>query len=231
MNGHAKPAIRAYRDGDYQACEDLVGRTWEFAEHFRPPGLCAVAQHWYTRSSVVASNFRMVVESGGQVVGFLFGRNNRKPPLHGVLRQLLLHLRMLARLLFVPGVSLGARFALLGALYRHEVNRSRVEQREASELNLFALEPGFQRQGLGRHLVTQFLDDCSGCGVRRVIVEVNIGQASGFYEKCGFVRIGDFVSPLPEVAAGRISLCALYERNLALGPAGRAGSERPSSGC
>jgi len=207
--------IRDYDDRDYPACEDLVGRTWRFAEHFHPSGFCAVAEYWYTRGSVVASNFKRVVESNGQVVGFLFGYNNRRPLDSGPARQLVTGFAILTRLLLVRGMSLGAKFALLGMINRHEVNRSEVEKRGASEINLFALEQDFQRQGLGRRLVMQFLDDCKGHGAKRVIVEVNISQASGFYEKCGFVKISEFISPLHEIAAGRGSLAALYERNLA----------------
>lgn len=210
-----KPVIREYSENDYQACEDLVGRTWQFSEHFRPAGFCDAAKYAYTRSSVASSNFRRVVERDGQVVGFLFGCNNQRPADLGLLRQLLLSSGMLRRLLFVRGVRRGEKLALLRAISQHEVHRGRVEKRGASEINLFALDQDFQRKGLGRQLVTEFLDDCRRHGVRRVIVEVNVSQASDFYEKCGFAKIRDFVSPLHEMTAGKGSLAALYERHLA----------------
>jgi len=197
--------IREYADNDFQACEDLVGRTWQFSEHFRPAGFCDVAKYGYTRSSVAGSNFKRVVESDGRVVGFLFGCNTRKPVGFGPLRQMLLSFGTLRRLVYVRGLRPGEKLAFLRTVNQHETNRGKVEKRGASEINLFALEQGFQRQGLGRQLVTQFLDDCRRHGVRRVIVEVNVSQASGIYEvDLPLVRLDNRGVPYPRVSESGI---------------------------
>lgn len=214
-----KPIIREYQNDDYQACEDLVERTWRFSEYFRPSGFCGVAKHMYTFGSVASSNFKRVIESDGRVVGFLFGRNEKKPLDFGILRQLGLSLAFLGRLLRVKQMSFGEKRAFLGVLNQHAVNRREVEKHNASEVCLFALDEAAQRQGFGRELLLQFLEDCKLSGVERVIVEVNVSQASGFYEKCGFIKIGDFVSPLHEIAAGKGSTAAMYEHDLVLSPA------------
>lgn len=206
--------IRDYRDEDYPACKDLVDVTWGFSVHFKPVGFCNLAKHMYTYGSLVSSNFRKVIESDGQVVGFIFGRNERKPLKAGPARVFALNLNFLLRLLLLRNLRLKEKFAFLGVLSQHEINRSQIEKHGASEVVLFAIDKQFQGHGIGRGLLLQFLNDCQEQGVGRVIVEVNVAQASGFYQKCGFTKIQDFVSPLHEIAAGKGTIAAMYEIDL-----------------
>ncbi|MBM9535717.1 GNAT family N-acetyltransferase [Desulfobulbus alkaliphilus] len=206
--------IRDYQKKDYQACAALVGQTWQFSQHFSPQSFCDVAQYAYTHGSIMGSNFARVIESNKGVAGFLFGRNERRPLAAGAMQLVLFELIFLKRLFWVRSMSLRRKSAFIGILKRHEQNRSKVERRGASEINLLVIEQGLQRQEQGRHLLSLFIDDCMEHGVERVIVETNLTQASGFYEKCGFLKIGDFVSPLHEMAMGSGSMAALYECKL-----------------
>ena len=63
--------IRDYKESDYARCESLVSNAWDFDRIFQPQGLANVAKRLYTMSSVVNSNYFKVVETDGEVVGFI----------------------------------------------------------------------------------------------------------------------------------------------------------------
>ena len=64
--------FREYRDSDYEKCEELVNQAWGFDKVFSPKALSDIGKCIYTRGSVLSSNYRMVVEVDGNVVGFIF---------------------------------------------------------------------------------------------------------------------------------------------------------------
>lgn len=206
--------IRAYEDSDYQACEDLVDRTWQFSKSFTPEKFCAVAKYAYTAGSVLGSNHKSVIECDGRVVGFLFGYNEHRPLRFALLRQLILSLRVLKRLFFVKGMAPGEKGDFIEILNQHSRNRDQVEKRGASEIHLFAIDRVFRGQGIGTEILTRFVEDCRARGVKRVIVEVNVPQSAEFYAKCGFSMIREFASPLYQRAGGEGAVAALMERRL-----------------
>lgn len=204
--------IRDYRTEDYQACETLVEKAWHFSEILQPPALARVTRHLYTYGSMISSNHIRVVEDDGKLVGFLFGYNERCPKSMSEWRRFVINLGLVGKLLFVPGMPLREKFAVIGKFNRHEINRHQVEKRGASEINLFVIDAAYRGQGIGRRLLAEFADDCRQHGLERLIVEVNMAQASGFYEQCSFTKINDFESPVHAIAAE--ATAALYELKL-----------------
>lgn len=60
-----------------------------------------------------------------------------------------------------------------------------------SELLLLAVPPGAQRHGIGRLLLTEFIDQSKKCGADRVHLEVRDGNAAiELYRSAGFVAVG-----------------------------------------
>jgi len=194
--------FRDYTPQDYTACEALVGQAWDFSRAFQPPALSGWALRLYTLGSLLGSDYRSVIEADDQVAGFLFGRNERQRLPESTLHRLRTSAGFLVRLFLLKGVSLPRKFSLLRLLNQHEANRSRVERRGASEINLFVIDRRLRRHGLGRRMIEGFSEHCAANGVQRIIVEVNIDQAGGFYHKCGFTEIGRFQAPLHALAAG-----------------------------
>lgn len=59
-----------------------------------------------------------------------------------------------------------------------------------SELLLLAVDPGAQRQGIGRKLLGHFIDDARANGAERIHLEVRDGNAAThLYESAGFVQV------------------------------------------
>ncbi len=201
--------IRDYRTGDFPACEALVEEAWNFTRNLQPPELARVTRHLYTYGSVISSNHMRVLEDKGRVVGFLFGWNERRPQSTSGWRRFVVSMGFLRKLLFISGMGLREKFAVIGRFNRHEINRHQVEKRGASEINLFVIGAAHRGQGVGRRLVSEFADDCRQHGLERLIVEVNMVQASGFYERCGFTKLGEFESPVHAIASDPVA--ALYE--------------------
>jgi len=185
--------IRDYADSDYEACETLVNRAWDFDKHFAPQALSDLAKCMYTKGSVIGSNFKKVVEVDGSVAGFLFGFNemSEKPK-----KQARFGWHVLRTLLFMKGMGFKEKLSLLSAINRHEANRIKIVGRGRSEIVLFVVSPEYQGYGYGTNLLSMFVEYCCGSSVGSLIVETNKLGASGFYEQHGFKHIGDFDSPL-----------------------------------
>ncbi len=111
--------FRGYRDRDYDQCEELVNQAWGFDKIFSPKVLSELAKCIYTKGSVLGSNYRMVVEVDGEVVGFIFGLNehSRKPG-----RIILFGLGVLWKLIFIKSDK-PDKNDLINALKVHEENR------------------------------------------------------------------------------------------------------------
>jgi len=206
--------VRDYRETDYAECEQLVSDAWQFEQHFQPAALYQLARHVYTYGSVVGSNFKQVVEQNGQVVGFLFGRNEKRPLEQGCLKLLRFNLWVLKRLFGLKGMTFKQKFAFLKKLNQHEIARHKIEKRGASEINLLVIHPSLQKQGFGQQVVQRFIKDCRSSRVPRIIVEANVVQASGFYKKLGFTLLAEFDSPLHQIASKDTPKAALYEYRL-----------------
>ena len=192
--------IRDYKESDYTRCESLVSNAWDFDRIFQPQGLANVAKRLYTMSSVVNSNYFKVVETDGEVVGFIFGLNEKTttPRKLPIIRD---GLGFLFRLLLLRGVKYSEKKKLLKAISVHNVNRLTLVKPGRSEITLFVIDPDHQRVGIGKRLLSDFVSHCKDSGVKSVIVETNTHGASGFYEGVGFKLIGYFDSPLHRYAA------------------------------
>lgn len=198
--------IRPYRNSDYESCEKLVNQAWGFDALFSSENLRKVAKRLYTKGSEVSSNYKMVAESDGQVVGFIFARNcHRKKPLGG----LRLGLKATFDLNFKKMDS-SEKKLFVGAIQGHDKNRAMVESHKMHEIVLFVVDGNHQGKGIGKDLWRGFRDLCLETGKDKIRVETNKAGASSFYEKLGFLHVVDFDSPLHNLATKDGQAC-LYE--------------------
>jgi len=199
--------LRDYKDSDYKQCEDLVNQAWGFDGVFAPAALSDLAKSMYTKGSLLASNYKKVIEVDGKVAGFIFGFNELsvKPGLN-----ILYRISTLWKLIRVKSQKPENKNDLISAIKDHENNRNRIVKRGRSEIVLFVVAKEFQGKGYGKRLWAGFLEQCKKSGVNSIIVETNKFGASSFYERLGFKHLGDFDSPLHEFATEGGQAC-IYE--------------------
>lgn len=199
--------FREYREVDYDRCEALVNQAWGFAKTFKPAGFADLVKCMYTRGSLLGSNYFYVATDQDKLVGFIFGLNEQaqQPKSH-----ILYGLNILRRLFFLKGVAFSEKKALLKAANTHELNRSKIVKRGKSEINLFVVDPKYHGKGIGKQLLSGFVNYCRESGVHSMIVETNKLGASSFYEHVGFKHLGDFDSPIHEYATKGGQAC-MYE--------------------
>ncbi|MEW6067364.1 MAG: GNAT family N-acetyltransferase [Nitrospirota bacterium] len=202
--------FRGYRDNDYLDCETLVDNAWGFEKHFHPYDLAVLGKYLYTMGSVAMSNYRVVAEHDGKVVGFIFGYNERIPLPKHELRKLSSRLAILKRLIFMKGMAFREKLDLRNAMGTHEKNRTTLLKRGKSEIILFVVHPTFQGRGIGKKLFEGFRIFCEKANVGSIVVETNKLGAASFYERIGFRLIGDFDSPLHNYVIKNGQAC-LYE--------------------
>jgi len=198
--------FREYKESDYEQCEELVNQAWGLDKIFSSEKLSGFAKLIYTKGSVLGSNYKMVVEDHGQVIGFIFGLNEH---LNKPRRNTLFGLMLLWRLIWVKG-NKSEKKHLLDALTNHQKNRMDVIDRGRSEIVLFVISNEYQGKGIGKRLWSGFRNACIESGVKSVVVETNKLGASSFYEKIGFTHLANFSSPLHELATKGGQAC-MYE--------------------
>lgn len=190
-------SYRKYQETDYKQCEFLVNEAWGFDKIFAPKAFSDFAKYLYAKGAILGSNYKMVVEVDGKVAGFIFGLNDKrkKPGLN-----LRFRLRMLWRLVRVKSEKPNDKNEFLNAIGAHEKNRNELVGRGKSEIVLFVVGREYQGKGYGKRLWSGFLNQCLESGVSSIVVETNKRGASSFYESLGFTLLGDFNSPLHELA-------------------------------
>ncbi len=200
--------FREYEDSDYEECEELVNKAWGFDKIFSSIELSKFAKLIYTKGSCVSSNYKIVVEDNGVIVGFLFGLNekSRNPG-----RNILFGLGVLWKLMRLKDDK-SEKKKLIDAISSHQKNRLEVVDKGRSEIVLFVVSKEYQGKGVGKKLWSGFKRSCIDSGVNSVIVETNKLGASSFYERIGFVHMANFNSPLHELATKGGQAC-MYEYN------------------
>ena len=201
--------FREYQSSDYASCETLVSDAWKFDSNFKPQKLANVAKYIYTKGSVLGSNYRMVVEVNGNVIGFIFGLNEYSKKPKG---NILFGLGVLWRLIFIKNGKFNKK-NLINALGVHAQNRGDIVTKGRSEIILFVVSNEYQGKGYGTRLWTGFKEQCLQSGVGSIIVETNKLEASSFYEQIGFRHLADFTSPLHELTTKGGQAC-MYEFKL-----------------
>jgi len=201
-----KEIFREYKTSDYEECEELVNQAWGFDNIFSPKALSDFAKLIYTKGPVIGSNYKMVAEADGRVVGFIFGLNerSRKPGIN-----ILFSLGLLWKLIWLKGDKPDKKY-LLNAFKSHEKNRTDIVRSGRSEIVLFVVSKEYRGKGIGKKLWSGFRDICIESGVKSVVVETNKLGASSFYEQIGFIHMADFDSPLHEFATKGGQAC-MYE--------------------
>jgi ribosomal protein S18 acetylase RimI-like enzyme len=202
--------FREYRDSDYPACETLVDNAWEFERNFHPKELAILGKYLYTMGSVSNSNYRMVAEHNNEVIGFMFGYNERLPVPNHELQKLSAKLAILKRLLLMKAMKVREKLNFINSMGTHEKNRTALLKRGKSEIVLFVVHPAFQGRGIGKKLFEGFRSFCEQSKVESIIVETNKLGAASFYEHIGFKLKGDFDSPLHNYVTKGGQAC-LYE--------------------
>ncbi len=202
-----KTLIRTYKDSDYKSCEMLVNNAWHFDTILKPQELANITKYLYTKGSDIASNFHRVAENNGKVIGFLFAFNEKaNKPKHN----LWFGFANLYKILCIKGMSFKQKKQFLGILNTHAKNRLKIVKHGRSEIVLFVIDPEYQKMGLGKTLINEFINQCKNSGVPSIIVETNKLGASRFYERIGFKLLSDFDSPLHEIATKGGQAC-IYE--------------------
>ncbi len=201
---------REYRDSDYSDCETLVDNAWGFERNFHPRELAVLGKYLYTMGSVASSNYRMVAEHNNEVVGFIFGYNERIPLPKHQLQKFSSKLAIFKRLLFMKAMKFREKLDFLDSMGIHEKNRAALLERGKSEIVLFVVHPAFHGRGIGKKLFEEFRSFCEKSKVESIIVETNKLGAASFYERIGFKLKGDFDSPLHNYVTKNGQAC-LYE--------------------
>jgi len=199
--------FREYKEDDYEQCEELVNQAWGFDKIFAPKALADLAKCIYTKGSVLGSNYKMVVEADGKIVGFIFGLDEySKTP--G--KKILFGLSVLWKLRRIKSEKPQDKKELIIAIKSHDKGRASVVDRGRSEIVLFVVSQEYQGRGCGKGLWSGFKQQCIKHDVSSIIVETNTLGASSFYEHIGFKHLGDFDSPLHDFATKGGQAC-IYE--------------------
>jgi len=195
--------IRPFEEQDYFECQELVNQAWQFDALFQPAAFSQVAQEIYTRGSLLESNFCRVAVTEQQVIGFLFGFNEKRP----VAKNLWNKLKLMWRLIRVKADTKTGKKRFTNALIQHQKNRYAIAPEKISEIVLFVIHAAYRQQGLGQRLWGTFLDDCRSSRVATVQVETNLSAAAPFYAKLGFEHSANFDSPLHALATPNGQAC------------------------
>ena len=203
--------IRDYQKSDFATCSDLTNIVWDFDSHISSLALSELFQWMYTAGSLSNSNFCKVLELNGKVKGLLFGKIENMQTGQLRLSTFWLQLKLIVKLILMKEIPFKTKLSLFKMVHVHEVNRSKLESREISEVHLFIVDPEYQGMGWGKMLMNEFITACKKRNIKRFVLETDEESNYGFYEHFGFTRKGEFYSPLLYEYAGNSDVTYVYE--------------------
>ncbi len=206
--------LRDYRTDDLVRCQELINQAWDFDGNIDHPNVAELAKDFYVNGSLAESRHYRVVEDGEVVLGLLFGAAGAGEKFDNGYGGVRGSLRLLSRLLRVRGWTFAEKRKWITAISAHERARMRVMRRSDAEITLLAVDEASRGSGLGRLLLDEYLGVCRSLGKARITVETDVHSNFGFYEHCGFKRVGAFDSPMNELFTGGSGESFVYELEL-----------------
>jgi GNAT superfamily N-acetyltransferase len=206
--------LRDYQPDDLVRCQELINQAWDFDGNIAHPEVAALAKDIYVNGSLAESRHYRVVEDDGVVLGLLFGAAGVADKFPNGYGGVVGSLRVLLRLLRVRNWSFAEKRRWIATIRAHEVARAEVNRRSDSEITLLAVDEAARGRGLGGQLLAEYLEVCRSLGKARVTVETDVLSNFGFYEHNGFVRLGQFDSPMTELFSGGSGETYVYELRL-----------------
>lgn len=184
------PIIRPYRPADLPALRDICVRTAHAGGDSRPVSVDhdLVADIFAEPYVVAEPELAFVVDDGGSTVGYIVGTADTAAFVRWFRAEWLP--RVGPRHPLPAGRGSEWDEMMTGLLYRPE--RMLVDQLAGYPAHLHIdLLPGYQRQGLGRRLMTALLAALHERGVPAVHLGMAVENTGArvFYDRCGFTEI------------------------------------------
>ena len=178
-------SFREYRRDDLQKCVQITANTWPELTRNMP----LLSVEWYQGSAT----WKEVACVSEELVGVLFGRADGNLPVLDRLRITLTHMTVYLKLLFGFYGRVPHRFTVI----RHAISDDRkiaANMPEVDgEITFFAVDVAYRGKGIGKALMSRFIDHVKKKGAKRVSVyTIDPGSDLGFYENYGFRIHGSF---------------------------------------
>ena len=203
--------IRELRQEDIYDCITIVDAVWRFKEIFQPIELAELFLDIYTMGSLAGSNYGIVAEENGRVIGFLFGKSSTGKLYQTKYSGIRGQIRLLIDLFRITNVTLKRKLGYIGKINTHEINRRKAEPKREYEVNLFAVFPDLQGKGVGKDLMNSYINRCKKDGVNRITLDTDEECNYKFYEHFGYKKIAEFYSPIQEMYSQKSGTSYVYE--------------------
>ncbi|HAA85968.1 MAG TPA: hypothetical protein DCE14_06460 [Kosmotogaceae bacterium] len=203
---------RPIKKSDFQRVRRLINQTWQIDRFCSDEKLLETGLDLFLRSSLMHSNYTLVAEENGEVVGFILGRTDRDFNLFGTLFR---HLPQILwkTLLFIAQNKRNQKLlqfvGVLNSSYKKILKV--VKTKFDGELVLFIVDRKQQGKGIGKTLLNHFLDTCRSKSIRRLRVFTDTECNYGYYDHNGFRRLHE-LQTAAEMLQGTLPLTIfLYE--------------------
>lgn len=194
--------IRNVRRKDYKAIVSSIAETWGYYKRHKNPRTArrVAAAYWY--SALMDHTFSAVAVCGGECAGVLLGRCDAELPKRQ--RSLRKYRRRALWIQFLLSFSEEVRKSAVGSERIEEADRKMLENLHRhfdGELVFFLLRKEYRRKGIGRKLLRCFVEYMKEKGCRNFYVYTDEYCDFVFYEKLGFLRVGEEEVQLPHLSA------------------------------
>ncbi len=194
--------IRQVRREDYRVLVQAIAETWGYYKRYKSPRIARLVSRAYWYAALMDHTFSAAAVLNGQCAGVLLGRCNKQRNCHEAqMRRYRLHFIALQILLFF---SSQARAYLAGSEKIEQADQKMLEalrRRFDGELVFFILRKEYRRRGIGSALLDAFLEYMQKSGCRDFYVFTDEYCDVAFYDRKGFLRVGEEKVDLPHRAA------------------------------
>lgn len=180
--------FRPYKRRDFTSCAELIASLW--TNHLNYKGLKDPKRfyhHFFLMSLLECDHREVVVDDGGEVVGFFLGTNEIRWAKRFVRAINLFFFNLRVIVLWFFGYF-GIRSVAVERT--KEVLRAKGVIFEGfkldSEIVLFVMSPACQGKGIGKQLMARYFDFCRKQGIHSIILLTDCECNFGYYDHNGF---------------------------------------------
>lgn len=204
--GSSEIVFRPLKRKDYGTVSKIICQTWRF-DQASSPKIAALAADMYLHMSLGEQNFTRVAEKNGNIIGVIIGKVEKRSA-YKLLHNLALRWIVWKFMMSKEGRRIWELFNSFFAINKRLLMES--GRTYDGELVLFIVTEKEKRKGVGKALLTQFLEHMRQFHATNFYLFTDSYCDYEFYDRNEFSRVGELATDL-ELHSGRKMSFFLYE--------------------
>ncbi len=206
--------FRSFEETDLLMCAEISAKAWSAVLNIINQEDAVKFMQSYIEYCLMMSDYTQVCLDGNKVIGLLFGSEGKDSKRKLSKEEQLKKRQLLWKIATGEYGKVNNRMRFLTAFIISEIKVKFYCLKFDSEVVLFIVDKEYQGRGIGRKLLSDFLNYSRDNGSKTIFLYTDIESNWRFYEMFGFEKIREFHDNGLSVMTGKKTMSFIYRYKL-----------------